>query len=41
MLAPDPLTVSNAEEEVLVKKEIFEEAVAVLVGANVTVNGTL
>ena len=41
MLAPEPLAVSNAEVEVLVKNEIFAEAVPLVVGANVTVKGTL
>jgi hypothetical protein len=41
MVAPEPLAVSKAEVEVLVKKEIFAEAVLLVVGANVTVKGTL
>jgi hypothetical protein len=41
MVAPEPLAVSKAEEEVLVKKEILAEAVPLVVGANVTVKGTL
>jgi len=39
MVAPEPLAVSDAEVELLVKNEMFAEAVAVEVGANVTVNG--
>jgi hypothetical protein len=39
MVAPEPLAVSDAEVELLVKNETFAEAVAVEVGANVTVNG--
>ena len=41
MLAPEPLTVSNAELELLVKNEMFAEAVPVVLGANVTVKGRL
>jgi hypothetical protein len=41
MFAPEPLAGSKAEVEVLVKKEIFAEAVPLVVGANVTVKGTL
>jgi len=41
IVAPEPLTVSNAEVELLVKKEMFAEAVPLVVGANVTVKGTL
>lgn len=40
-VAPDPLAVSDAEPEELLKNEIFAEALPVLVGEKVTVNGTL
>jgi len=40
-VVPEPLAVSEAEVEMLVKKERFAEAVPLVVGANVTVKGTL
>src|ERR1700756_1127394 len=41
MVAPEPLAVSRADVEVLVKKDTFAEAVPLVVGAKVTVKGTL
>jgi hypothetical protein len=41
IVTPEPLAVSSAELELLVKKERFAEAVPVVVGANVTVKGML
>jgi hypothetical protein len=41
MVAPEPLAVSEAAVELLVKKEMLAEAVPVAVGANVTVKGRL
>jgi len=41
MVAPEPLAVSDAEVELVVKKAMLAEAVPVVVGAKVTVNGTL
>ena len=41
IVPPEPLAVSRAEVELLVKKEMFAEAVPVVVGAKVTVKGTL
>ena len=38
---PEPLAVSKAEVELLLKKKILAEAVPLTVGANVTVKGTL
>jgi hypothetical protein len=40
-VAPVPVTVSVAEPELLVKKEIFADALPLVVGEKVTVNGTL
>jgi hypothetical protein len=40
-VAPEPLAVSRADVELLVKKERFAEAAPVAVGPNVTVKGTL
>ena len=39
--APEPLAVSKAEVDELVKKKIFAEAVPLVVGANVIVKGML
>jgi len=41
MVAPEPLAVSKAEVELLVKKEMLAEDIPVAVGANVTVKGRL
>jgi len=41
MFAPEPLAVSDAKVEALVKKEMLAEAVPVAVGAKVMVKGTL
>jgi hypothetical protein len=41
MVAPEPLAVSSTEFELLVKNDIFAEAVPEAVGVNVTVYGTL
>jgi hypothetical protein len=41
IVAPVPLAVSEAEVEVLVKKEMLAEALPVAVGAKVTVKGIL
>ena len=41
IVAPEPLAVSNAVLELLVKKEMLAEAVPVVWGANVTVKGML
>ena len=41
MVAPDPLAVSSAEDELPPRKERLAEAVPTALGANVTVKGTL
>jgi hypothetical protein len=41
MVAPEPLAVSDAELELLVKNEMFADAVPAAVGPKVTVKGTL
>jgi len=41
VVAPEPLAVSNAEVELLVKKEMLAEVVPVEVGAKVSVKGAL
>jgi hypothetical protein len=41
MVAPEPLAVSEANVELLVKKEMLAEAIPVAVGANVTLKGRL
>jgi hypothetical protein len=41
IVVPEPLAVSRAELELLVKKEIFAEALPEVVGVKVTVKGTL
>jgi len=40
-VAPEPLAVSRTEVELPLKNEMFAEAVPVVVGAKVTVKGTL
>jgi hypothetical protein len=40
-VAPEPLAVSDAEVELLVKNDRFAEADPDVLGANVTVNGKL
>lgn len=40
-VAPDPLAVSVADVELLVKNEMLEESDPAVFGAKVTVNGTL
>jgi hypothetical protein len=41
IVAPEPLAVSAAELELLLKNAMFAEAVPAVVGAKVTVKGTL
>jgi hypothetical protein len=41
MAAPEPLTVCDADVELLEKKEILADAVPVVVGAKLIVKGTL
>lgn len=41
IVVPDPLAVSTAELELLATNEMVVDAVPVVVGANVTVKGTL
>src|SRR6476620_4274042 len=41
VVAPEPVAISDAEVELLVKKLIVADVVPAAVGENVTVNGTL
>jgi len=41
VVAPEPLAVSDAEVELLVKKEMLAEAVPAAVGAKVSVKGAV
>jgi hypothetical protein len=41
IVPPEPLAVSTADVELLVKKEMLAEAAPAAVGANVTLKGTL